>query len=80
MGGVWLLSPMLGDPVVWRVEIPADISARLVSWENPTGDLSISNLEMAAYLVQYIVLEYVVTLRHKKRGGIRASALSVEGI
>ena len=62
------MGPLLGDPVVWRVEIPADISARLVSWENPNGDLSISDLEMAAYLVQYIVLEYVVTLRHKSVG------------
>jgi hypothetical protein len=64
-GGVWLSGSKNIRPIVWRLEWPADISARLVSWANPTGDLTINDLEMAGLLLQYLVLEHLVPLKHE---------------
>jgi hypothetical protein len=64
-GGVWLSGSKNIRPVVWRLEWPADIQARLVSWSNPHGDLTINDLEMAGLLLQYLVVEQLVDLRHE---------------
>jgi hypothetical protein len=64
-GGVWISGSKNIRPVVWRVEWPADIQARLVSWSNPQGDLTINDLEMAGLLLQYLVLEQLVPLKHE---------------
>ena len=64
-GGVWISGTKNIHPIVWRVEWPADIQARLVSWSNPQGDLTINDLEMAGLLLQYLVLELLVSLLHE---------------
>jgi hypothetical protein len=64
-GGVWISGSTNIRPIVWRLAWPADISARLVSVSNPQGDLTINDLEMAGLLLQYLVLEQMVALRHK---------------
>jgi hypothetical protein len=64
-GGVWISGSKNIRPVVWRLPWPADIEARLVSFRNPKGDLTINDLEMAGLLLQYLVLELLVDLRHE---------------
>ena len=47
-------------PIVWRVPWPPEIRARLVTFNNPTGDITNSDLEMAAEVLGWLVLEAVV--------------------
>jgi hypothetical protein len=63
-GGVWLSGSLFLSPIVWRVEWPADISASVISFHNPEGTITNSDLEMAGMLLHYIVLEHMVALRH----------------
>ena len=65
-GGVWCAGASYLHPIVWRIPWPHDISTRLVSRTNPTGDLTINDLEMAGYLFQNLVLELLVDLKHKQ--------------
>ena len=67
-GGVWHSGTEELAPVVWRLEWPTDIQARLVSDANRDGDISVSDLEMAGLLLHYVVLEYLVVLRHRRIG------------
>ena len=65
-GGVWLSGKEDIHPTVWRVKWPPDIAQRMISPTNPTGDLTINDLEMAGLLLHYLVLEQLVdTLEHK---------------
>jgi hypothetical protein len=63
-GGVWLSGTLHLDPIVWRIEWPEDIRQQLVSFTNPKGALTNSDLEMAAMLIHYVVLEHLVDLKH----------------
>ena len=50
---------------VWRFEWPEDIKARLVSFKNPTGDITNSDLELGAFLLAWLHLEAnLADLRH----------------
>ena len=53
-GGVWHSGTEELDPVVWRLEWPADVQENLVTDQNPTGTISVSDLEMAGLLLHYI--------------------------
>lgn len=64
-GGVWFAGSKYLEPVVWRVDWPSDIAARLISESNPRGDLTINDLEMAGLLLHYLVLEQLVDLKHQ---------------
>ena len=46
-GGVWLHGSEELAPILWRVKFPPEIAERLVSWKNPMGDITNSELEMA---------------------------------
>ena len=58
-GGIWFpgegLVPRTGidatKPVVWRLEWPADVTADIVSSDNPTGTITNSDLELAGGLL-----------------------------
>jgi hypothetical protein len=63
-GGVWLSGTHYLQPVVWRVEWPEDIRQSVVSYDNPSGSISNSDLEMAGMVLHYLVLEHLVALRH----------------
>ena len=63
-GGVWLSGRFQLSPVVWRLEWPDDIRRSVVSFANPSGTITNSDLEMAAMLIHYIVLEHLVSLKH----------------
>ena len=51
-GGVWIDPDGTGKNFVWRLPWPEDIVADLVTWENPTGGITNSDLELVALLLQ----------------------------
>ena len=59
MGGVWLSGEQNLHPTVWRFPFPSDIQQRLSSSSNKTGDITINDLEMAALLTHFLVLEHI---------------------
>jgi hypothetical protein len=63
-GGVWLLGTLYLSPVVWRLEWPEDIHNNVVSFSNPRGTITNSDLEMAGMLAHYLELEHLVALKH----------------
>ena len=67
-GGVWHSGTDDIPPLVWRVPFPPEIQREFITRENPKGSISISDLEMAGLLLHYIVLEYIVDVRHKHVG------------
>ena len=66
VGGV-VLGELSGlPPIVFRLQWPADISSKLVSFENPKGKITNSDLEMTGLLLLWLCLEGVApTLAHK---------------
>jgi hypothetical protein len=63
-GGVWLSGTLQLAPVMWQLEWPSDIQRKVVSFANPNGKLTNSDLEMAGMLVHYLVLKHLISLRH----------------
>jgi hypothetical protein len=69
-GGVWLSGELGLAPIVWRVHFPESVSSQVVSESNPMGRLTNSDLEMAAALLHYMVLQTEVDLRFKRAGAL----------
>jgi hypothetical protein len=65
-GGVWFPGDCRSDlqPVVWRITWPQDIRDALVSFDNPRGTITNSDLEMAGLLLHYLILECLADLKH----------------
>jgi len=63
-GGVWFGLNKKLPAIVWRVEFPIEIQKQLVSFDNPKGSISNSDLEMAGLLLQWMVLENFADLAH----------------
>ena len=40
------------EPIMWHAQFPEDIQERIVSFDNPMGDLTNSDLEQAGVLAQ----------------------------
>jgi hypothetical protein len=59
VGGVWLPGTHSITPHVWRLEWPQDIQDNLISQSNPTGTITINDLEMAGELLTWLVLETI---------------------
>ena len=55
-------------PIVWRVHFDHAISSQVVSDKNPRGRLTNSDLEMAAVLMHYMILQQHVNLRYVRAG------------
>ena len=51
-GGVWLTPNSDGISYVWRLQWPNDIVEDLVSFKNPSGRITNSDLELAALVLQ----------------------------
>jgi len=51
-------------PIVWHIAFPPSIAASLVSEDNPSGNITNSNLEMAGLLCHWLVLEQFASLAH----------------
>ena len=47
-GGVWFSLAHEMQPLVWRLPFPRDVSNKVVSFDNPGGQLTNSDLELAA--------------------------------
>jgi len=68
-GGVWMNGTDPLDYYVWRVEFLPEIQAKLVTAENLNGTITISDLELAALLIHWLVLERLaLTLEYKHVG------------
>jgi hypothetical protein len=63
-GGVWFSGSRAVAPTVWRVTWPPDITQDLVSFDNPNGCITNSDLEMAGVCLHQLVLETLVDLKH----------------
>jgi hypothetical protein len=59
VGGVVVGETDSCKPTVFRVEWPQEIRDRLVSWTNPNGSITNSDLEMAGLLLLWLVMEEV---------------------
>ena len=59
LGGVIIGERKAVPPVVFRLQWPADISAQIVSDDNPNGTITNSDLEMAGLLMLWLVMEEV---------------------
>ena len=64
-GGVWMSTSSAYPNTVWRLEWPDEVREQLVSDKNPDGELNNSDLEMAALLLQWLVLEHLAITRHR---------------
>ena len=63
-GGVWFTGACPLQPTMWWVPWPNSIRAALVSFQNPSGTISNSDLEMAGMLLHYLVPEQLAPLHH----------------
>ena len=59
LGGVIIGENKAVPPVVFRLQWPADITASIVSDDNPNGTITNSDLEMAGLLMLWLVMEEV---------------------
>jgi len=55
MGGYWLTTTLEADnaPTAWRYQWPDTLPPCLISADNPTGDLSINDLELVAFMAHH---------------------------
>jgi hypothetical protein len=60
-------SPLQGTPgpIVWRYKLPSDITAKLVTFDNPKGTVTNSDLELLATVVQHDVLAQHFDVRER---------------
>lgn len=65
MGGVWLPATTHSNlqPTLWRAQFPQHIQDRLVSTNNPDGDITNSDLELAGLLAQQDIIVQAVNCR-----------------
>jgi hypothetical protein len=65
MGGVHFVPLPHGSiqPILWRPPFPLDVQRRVVSFGNPVGTITNSDLELAASVNQHDVLTYNVDAR-----------------
>ena len=64
-GGIWFSLCNDISPLVWREEFPADIAAEVVSEDTPHGQLTNSDLELAAeVLVVGVALDWITNPKH----------------
>jgi hypothetical protein len=58
MGGVHFVPQLDGtmQPMLWRCPFPSNVQQRLVSYDNPQGDINSSELELAASVAHHDVL------------------------
>ena len=58
MGGVWCSGLQPLSPFVWQVEFPTNIQQALITTDNPSGTITINDLELAALVAQYLALHH----------------------
>ncbi|KAL7522296.1 hypothetical protein ACHAWF_000302, partial [Thalassiosira exigua] len=68
VGRVWVPGEKSLAPIVWRLHWPDEVVRRLVTFDNPDGDITNSDLEMAAEVLGWLVLEANAPKRHAHVG------------
>ena len=69
MGGVFFLPTPTGhQPCLWRAPFPPAIQHALVSWTNPTGTITNSDLELAGTIAQHDVIAHMFPLTERTIG------------
>ena len=65
-GGVWCSGTAMIIPFLWQVEWPKDIRNNLVCADNPTGSITINDLELAGILLGLMALEHRgISIKHQ---------------
>ena len=59
MGGTWLAGTKSLEPTVWQVPIPENIQNRLCTHTNKKGDITMNDLDLAAEVLSFLVLEHI---------------------
>ena len=62
-GGVWLPGEIPVEPMVWRIKWPQDKRNWLVTQNNPTGDITNSDLEMVAEVLGWLALKVMINMK-----------------
>jgi hypothetical protein len=65
MGGIWVDALGLLPPLLWRKSFPPEVTAGVVSWDNPAGTLTNSDLEQAGVICAPDVLTNVHDIRER---------------
>ena len=71
MGGVFFIPERMANgetkerAFLWRQQFPPDLQEQLVSWDNPTGTITNSDLELAAAIAQQDVMAHTADLRDR---------------
>ena len=66
MGGVLFIQTSQGlSPILWRSTFPAPVVQALVSFDNPSGTITNSDLELAGTIAQLDVLAQVADIREQ---------------
>jgi hypothetical protein len=58
-GGVWCSGIKGLTHIVWKVQWPQAIQDALITEENPSGKITINDLELAGMVLNWLVLEYM---------------------
>ena len=61
--GLWIPGIKSLAPIVWRIKWPDEVRRRLVTFTTPTGNIANLDLEMAAEVLGWLLLEGVVPTR-----------------
>ena len=64
MGGVVFDLTTSAPPVCWRARFPAEVTDNLVSFDNPRGSITNSDLELAGVVAQHDVVARTADVRH----------------
>lgn len=65
MGGVWIDALQKLPPLLWREKFPGEVTKAVVSWTNPTGALTNSDLEQAGLVCHPDILAQQHDLRER---------------
>ena len=61
VGGVWFRGTQPLKPFIWYTSWPDDIRAELCSADNPTGSITISDLELMGMFMHFLTIESKMT-------------------
>ena len=60
MGGVWFGNNMTDHPTLWQQAFPPDFTTSLVTYKNPCGTISNSDLELAGHIAHNNMLASII--------------------
>ena len=70
VGGVWFSGTKNLPPIVWFQKWPKEVQQRLVTDDNPHGNITIAELELFGVFLQWLVLEQAVAAEDLERKSV----------